>query len=105
MGNISTEFSSVYVAMIVTSIFGILLSFIWGLRNRNKIGYAVAPFSLFVNVLLYTMALKFEILTHHQNELWEGIIILHSLFFSIIMLIVMPPLTISIFKDEGDKKT
>lgn len=104
MENISTEFSSVYIAMIITSIFGILLSFVWVLRNNKKIGYVVAPFSLFINVLLYTIALKLEMLSHHQNELWEGIIILHSLFLSISLLAVMPPATSIIFKKEGDKK-
>ena len=98
--NISTEFSTVYALMIVTSAFGILLSFVWTLRNKKKWGYVIVPLFLFINVFLYTMALKFEMLTHRGNELWEGIIILHSLFLSILMLVTMPPLTSIIFKQE-----
>lgn len=105
MENISTEFSSIYIAMIVTSVSGIVFSFIWALRYKNKWGYVVTPLFLFLNVFLYTMALKFNMLSHRENELWEGIIILHSLFLSILMLASMPPLTSIIFKSGRDKKT
>jgi len=104
MENISTEFSSVYIVIVITSIFGILLSGIWAFLNKKKIGYIIAPFLLFVNVFLYAIALKLEMLSHHQNELWEGIIVLYSLFMSISLIFVMPPTTSMILKKGEDKR-
>lgn len=101
--DISKEYNVVYQLIVILSIFGILLSFIWGLRNKKKWGYIVAPFFLFVNILMYTTALGFEMLTHSQNELWEGIIILHSLLFAILMVIVMPPLNSLILIKHNNK--
>ena len=84
------EFNSVYGAMLGISVFGIIMSFIWMSRNKKGWRYILTPLLFFLNTFLYTAALRFNMLTHEGNELWEGIIILHALFLFVLMLFMMP---------------
>lgn len=100
----SNEFTIIYELLLTISIFGMVFSLVWILHNKKQWGYIIAPLFLFINVFLYTGALKFEILSHKGNELWEGIIILHALLLSILMIFSMPPMNSIFFRQKNKNK-
>lgn len=67
-----------HIIIVVELIIGIILWTRWGINNKDKIGYAVAPFLFFINAMLYVL---FSISGNISSEFlqdWADIVAIHG---------------------------